>query len=182
MSAANKKLGVLSLAAIVVSAMIGGGIFSMPQNIAQGASVMAVAAGWLISGIGIFFLASTFRILSEVCPDATTGIVGTSGSNRSIMQAVLAEGDLAICDRNCHKSIEQGLINTGAVPIYLKPERNRYGIIAPILPEEMSTDSITGKIAASPLKITGSKRSYAVITNCTYDGLCYNAKKWKDIW
>ena len=106
MSAANKKLGVLSLAAIVVSAMIGGGIFSMPQNIAQGASVMAVAAGWLISGIGIFFLASTFRILSEVCPDA-----------------------------------------------------------------------ITGKIAASPLKITGSKRSYAVITNCTYDGLCYNAKK-----
>ena len=70
----SRKLGVLSLAALVVSAMIGGGIFSMPQNIAQDASAMAVAAAWLISGAGIFFLAGTFRILSEVRPDATTGI------------------------------------------------------------------------------------------------------------
>jgi len=64
----------MALAALVVSAMIGGGIFSMPQNMAQGASVMAVIAAWVISGIGIWFLASTFRILSEVRPDATTGI------------------------------------------------------------------------------------------------------------
>ena len=64
----------MALAALVVSAMIGGGIFSMPQNMAQGASVMAVIAAWAISGIGIWFLASTFRILSEVRPDATTGI------------------------------------------------------------------------------------------------------------
>ena len=70
----NKKLGVAALAALVVSAMIGGGIFSMPQNMAQDASVMAVAAAWVISGIGIFFLANTFRILSEIRPDATTGI------------------------------------------------------------------------------------------------------------
>lgn len=70
----NKKLGVMALAALVVSAMIGGGIFSMPQNMAQGASVMAVIAAWVISGIGIWFLASTFRILAEVRPDATTGI------------------------------------------------------------------------------------------------------------
>ena len=74
MSSNSKKLGVLSLAALVVSAMIGGGIFSMPQNIAQGASVMAVIAAWIISGLGIFFIAGTFRILSEVRPDATTGI------------------------------------------------------------------------------------------------------------
>ncbi|MBE6377229.1 MAG: amino acid permease [Lentisphaerae bacterium] len=74
MSQNNKKLGTMALAALVVSAMIGGGIFSMPQNMAQGASVMAVIAAWVISGIGIWFLASTFRILSEVRPDATTGI------------------------------------------------------------------------------------------------------------
>ena len=70
----NKKLGVTALSALVVSAMIGGGIFSMPQNIAQNASVLAVIAGWVITGIGIFFIANTFRILSEICPDATTGI------------------------------------------------------------------------------------------------------------
>ena len=106
-----------------------------------------------------------------------SGIVGTSGSNRSIMQAALTDGDAAICDRNCHKSIEQGLINTGAVPVYLKPTRNRYGIIGPILPSEMSEESIAAKLAASPLKITGNKRAYAVVTNCTYDGLCCNAER-----
>ena len=57
MTEENKKLGVFALAALVISAMIGGGIFSMPQNIAQGASVMAVIAAWAISGVGIFFLA-----------------------------------------------------------------------------------------------------------------------------
>ncbi len=105
-----------------------------------------------------------------------SGIVGTSGSNRSIMQAVLSENDLAICDRNCHKSIEQGLINTGATPIYLIPTRNRYGIIGPVLPSEMSPQNISKKIADSPLKVSGDLRAYAVLTNCTYDGLCYNAE------
>ena len=45
----QKKLGVISLAALVVGAMIGGGIFSLPQNMAQGASVAAVIAAWIIS-------------------------------------------------------------------------------------------------------------------------------------
>ena len=68
------KLGSASLAALVVSAMIGGGIFSMPQNIAQSASVMAVITAWIITGVGMFFLANTFRILADIRPDATTGI------------------------------------------------------------------------------------------------------------
>lgn len=74
MSDGEKKLGVISLAALVVGAMIGGGIFSLPQNMAQGASVMAVIAAWVITGIGIFFLANTFRVLSVARPDATAGI------------------------------------------------------------------------------------------------------------
>ena len=106
-----------------------------------------------------------------------SGIVGTSGSNRSIMQAVLAENDLAICDRNCHKSIEQGLINTGAIPVYMVPTRNRYGIIGPVLHGQMTPESIAEKTAKLPLQVTGDKRAYAVLTNCTYDGLCYNGRK-----
>ncbi|MDD3154714.1 MAG: amino acid permease [Victivallaceae bacterium] len=70
----NHKLGVVALAAIVVSAMIGGGIFSLPQNMAQGAAVGAVLISWVITGIGIYFLANTFRILADARPDATTGI------------------------------------------------------------------------------------------------------------
>ena len=70
----NKKLGVIALAALVVSAMIGGGIFSLPQNMAQGAGVTAVIVAWVVTGAGMFFLANTFRILSAARPDATTGI------------------------------------------------------------------------------------------------------------
>ena len=68
------KLGVFGLAGIVVSSMIGGGIFSLPQNMAQGAAVGAVILAWLITGIGIYFIANTFRILATVKPDLTSGI------------------------------------------------------------------------------------------------------------
>lgn len=67
-------LGVLALAAIVVSSMIGGGIYSLPQNMAAGASVGAVILSWLITGFGVYFIANTFRILSTVRPDLTAGI------------------------------------------------------------------------------------------------------------
>ena len=74
MSNDNKKLGVTALAALVVSAMVGGGIFSLPQNMAQGAAAGAVIIAWVITGIGIFFIANTFRVLSAARPDATAGI------------------------------------------------------------------------------------------------------------
>lgn len=70
----NKKLGVIALAAVVVSAMIGGGIFSLPQNMAQSASSGAIIAAWIITGCGMFFLANTFRILAETNPEASSGI------------------------------------------------------------------------------------------------------------
>ncbi len=106
-------------------------------------------------------------------------VVGTSGSNRTIMQACMTENDVVIIDRNCHKSIEQGLILTGAKPIYLIPSRNRYGIIGPIYPQEMTVKAIQQKIADNPLTADkiGQPISYSVVTNCTYDGVCYNAKK-----
>lgn len=70
----KKKLGVIALAAIVVSAMVGGGIFSLPQNMAQDAALMAVIVAWIITGVGMYFIANTFRVLSDARPDATTGI------------------------------------------------------------------------------------------------------------
>ena len=70
----NGGLGVLALAGIVVSSMIGGGIYSLPQNMAQGASVGAVLLAWIVTGIGVYFIANTFRILSTAKPDLTAGI------------------------------------------------------------------------------------------------------------
>ncbi len=71
-------LGVFALAAIVVSSMIGGGIYSLPQNMAAGASAGAILLAWLITGFGIFFIARTFSILSMAKPDLTTGIYSYS--------------------------------------------------------------------------------------------------------
>lgn len=67
-------LNVWAMAAIVVSSMIGGGIYSLPQNMAAGASVGAVMLAWLITGIGVYFIANTFRVLSVAKPDLTAGI------------------------------------------------------------------------------------------------------------
>jgi arginine decarboxylase len=106
-----------------------------------------------------------------------SGVVGTSGSNRSIMQACMKEGDLVVLDRNCHKSIEQGLMLTGARPVYMVPTRNRYGIIGPLPPSEMDHKTIRAKAKTGSLtkEIADQKPVYAVLTNSTYDGLCYNA-------
>lgn len=73
-SKASAGLGVWALAAIVVSSMIGGGIYSLPQNMAAGASAGAVLLAWIITGFGVYFIANTFRVLSEVRPDLTAGI------------------------------------------------------------------------------------------------------------
>ena len=108
---------------------------------------------------------------------------GTSESNRTIMQACIPRGAVAVCDRNCHKSIEQGLILTGGVPVYMVPTRNRYGIIGPIHAGEMSVATIRSKVAASPLASEMTRREpvYAVLTGCTYDGICYNAAQAEDL-
>ena len=58
----TKKLGVIALASVVVSSMVGGGIYSLPQNMAAQASVGAVIIAWVVTGIGMFFLANSDRI------------------------------------------------------------------------------------------------------------------------
>ena len=104
---------------------------------------------------------------------------GTSTSNRILFMAAVTDGQIALCDRNCHKSIEHGLTMTGAIPNYFVPLRNRYGIIGPIHPHHMTPDALRASIASNPLvdRLTDSKPVYCVVTNSTYDGLCYNVKR-----
>ena len=103
---------------------------------------------------------------------------GTSASNRVIFNAVVGDGEIALCDRNCHKSIEQGLIQSGGIPVFYVPSRNRYGIIGPISPKQFTPKAIAQRIAANPLVKKGAgKPVYSVVTNSTYDGMCYHAKR-----
>ena len=90
----------------------------------------------------------------------------------------MGRGQIALCDRNCHKSIEHGLVLSGGIPVYLVPLRNRYGIIGPIPPERLSGDAIARTIADTPLAAGAvDARPVSVLTNSTYDGLCYNARR-----
>src|SRR6476659_6853857 len=108
--------------------------------------------------------------------DETLFVVGgTSTSNKIVWHGMVAKGDLVLCDRNCHKSILHSLIMTGATPIYLVPSRNGLGIIGPISRDQFTPKSIKQKIKASPFaKQTSGKVRLMVMTNSTYDGLCYN--------
>jgi arginine decarboxylase len=57
---------------------------------------------------------------------------GTSTSNKIVWHSTVAPGDVVIVDRNCHKSILHAIMMTGAIPVFLMPTRNNYGIIGPI--------------------------------------------------
>lgn len=73
-STATHKLGMVSMTLLVIGAMVGGGAFNLPQNMAQHAGLGAVLIAWLVSGLGIFCLARTFQVLAEIKPDITAGI------------------------------------------------------------------------------------------------------------
>ncbi|HET9762564.1 MAG TPA: Orn/Lys/Arg decarboxylase N-terminal domain-containing protein, partial [Casimicrobiaceae bacterium] len=113
--------------------------------------------------------------------DETLFVVGgTSTANKIVWHGTVGKGDLVLCDRNCHKSILHSLIMTGATPIYLLPSRNGLGIIGPISKDQFTPASIKKKVAASPFaKETSGKVRLMVMTNSTYDGLCYNVDEIK---
>jgi arginine:ornithine antiporter/lysine permease len=67
------KLGLGALVALVVGSMIGGGIFSLPQNLSAGAAPAAVLIGWLITAIGMLALAFVYQDLSTRRPDLNSG-------------------------------------------------------------------------------------------------------------
>jgi arginine:ornithine antiporter / lysine permease len=69
----NNKLGLLPLVALVVGSMLGGGVSSLPQNMAKGASPGAVIIGWAITGLGMLALAFVYQSLSTRKPKLDAG-------------------------------------------------------------------------------------------------------------
>ncbi|MFX8274263.1 DegT/DnrJ/EryC1/StrS family aminotransferase, partial [Acinetobacter baumannii] len=53
---------------------------------------------------------------------------GTSTSNKMVWHHTVAPGDVVVIDRNCHKSNLHAIIMCGAIPVFLTPTRNHYGI------------------------------------------------------
>jgi arginine decarboxylase len=107
---------------------------------------------------------------------------GTSSSNKMVWHATVAPGDIVVVDRNCHKSILHAIMMCGAIPIFLTPTRNHYGIIGPIPLDEFRPENIEKKIAAHPFaKDVKRKPRILTITQSTYDGILYNVDMIKEL-
>ena len=107
---------------------------------------------------------------------------GTSTSNKMVWNSTVAPGDVVVVDRNCHKSILHAIIMTGAIPVFLMPTRNHFGIIGPIPKSEFEWENIQKKIDLNPF-ITDKKSKPRVltITQSTYDGVLYNVEEIKEM-
>jgi arginine decarboxylase len=98
---------------------------------------------------------------------------GTSTSNKMAVQALLAPGDIAIVDRNCHKSHHYGMVLAGAQPLYVEAfpmtEYSMYGAV-PLR---------AIKQALLNLKADGrlDRAKMVDLTNCTFDGHIYNTRR-----
>jgi len=107
---------------------------------------------------------------------------GTSTSNKIVWHSTVAPDDIVVVDRNCHKSILHAIMMTGAVPVFLMPTRNHYGIIGPIPKSEFEMDNIQKKIDANPfIKDKTKKPRILTITQSTYDGVVYNVEMLKEM-
>lgn len=105
---------------------------------------------------------------------------GTSTSNKIVWHSTVAPDDVVVVDRNCHKSILHAIMMTGAVPVFLTPTRNHYGIIGPIPKSEFEPANIQKKIDANPFIKDKKKRPRILtITQSTYDGVVYNVETLK---
>src|SRR5690606_22856530 len=107
---------------------------------------------------------------------------GTSTSNKIVWHSTVAPNDIVVVDRNCHKSILHSIIMTGAIPVFLMPTRNHFGIIGPISLDEFKMETIQRKIDAHPFIIDKKQKPRILtITQSTYDGVLYNVETLKQM-
>jgi arginine decarboxylase len=103
---------------------------------------------------------------------------GTSTSNKIVWNSTVAPGDVVVVDRNCHKSVLHAIIMTGAIPVFLMPTRNHFGIIGPIPKSEFEWENIQKKIDRNPFATDKKvKPRVLTITQSTYDGVLYNVEE-----
>lgn len=98
---------------------------------------------------------------------------GTSTSNKMAVQALLGPDDIAIVDRNCHKSHHYGMVLSGVQPIYVEAfpmtEYSMYGAV-PLAAIKQAMLSLRADGRLDRLKLLD-------LTNCTFDGHMYNVRR-----
>ncbi|MGE5340003.1 MAG: Orn/Lys/Arg decarboxylase N-terminal domain-containing protein [Candidatus Omnitrophota bacterium] len=104
---------------------------------------------------------------------------GTSTANQIIWRSQVCKDEPALVDRNCHKSLNYAMIITEARPTYMKPRRNKLGIIGPVRLSEFGPETESNE-NGEPSRIgLARKVKMSALTNSTYDGVCYNVMEIK---
>jgi arginine decarboxylase len=95
---------------------------------------------------------------------------GTSTSNKMVVQALVAPGDIVIVDRNCHKSHHYGMVLSGGQPIYVEAfpltQYSMYGAV-PLKAIKKALLDLREEGRLDRVKLLD-------LTNCTFDGHMYN--------
>ncbi len=98
---------------------------------------------------------------------------GTSTSNKMVVQALLSPGDIAIIDRNCHKSHHYGMVMAGGQPLYVEAfpmtEYSMYGAVP--------LRTIKQALLAAKSEGRLDRVKLLDLTNCTFDGHIYNTRR-----
>ncbi|MCB9828706.1 MAG: aminotransferase class I/II-fold pyridoxal phosphate-dependent enzyme [Planctomycetes bacterium] len=98
---------------------------------------------------------------------------GTSTANKIVSQALLRPGDIALVDRNCHKSHHYAMVLAGAHVIYLDSYPLDAWSIYGAVPQTTLVDTLRRLQAAGRI----DRVKMVVLTNCTFDGIVYHPEQ-----
>jgi arginine decarboxylase len=95
---------------------------------------------------------------------------GTSTANKIVAQALLAPGDIALVDRNCHQSHHYGLMLAGTEVCYLDAyPLNEYSMYGAVPLQEIKSKLLAMRAAGKLDRV-----KLLMLTNCTFDGIVYD--------
>lgn len=76
MSSTNKQLGLIPLTILVMGGIVGSGIFSLPQNMAEGAGTGSILIAWAITLVGMLILTFCFQYIALRFSHISNGLYG----------------------------------------------------------------------------------------------------------
>lgn len=111
-----KRVGLFGLVCLVISAMLGGGVYNLPQSVAQGASAVAVLFAWIVTGLGTLCLANVFRILSIEKPELKNGIYSYAEKGFGRFMGFLVAYGYWIC--NCFAMVVYAILLPSTLDLF----------------------------------------------------------------
>ncbi len=115
-AATSTAVGLVGLVGIIISAMVGGGIFSLPHDMAADASAGSILVAWVITGVGMWFVVNTFRVLADVRPNLTSGLYTYAESGFGRFMGFLVAWGYWIC--NCFAIVAYAVLSMSTLDFF----------------------------------------------------------------